>query len=716
MYSTEQQQQLYTLTKELLAGKNLAPPDEMNLLAEVIRYHEWRYYVLDNPVLSDFEYDQLFLRLKTLEDFYPHWKRADSPTQRVSDDLTNTFDTAQHLTPMLSLENSYNLDDLEDFDRRLKDTADLPPDLPIQYVVEPKFDGGTIALVYENDQLVRAATRGNGVAGEDITSNARTFRSVPLQAAFSALGIAKVELRGEALTSIANFKKMNAQRQAAGLTLFANARNAATGALRMKDPREAAARHIEVFVYQLGYATDKDGNNCLHLFDTHYKAIQMLQSMGFKVPQKELKLCDNIAEVHAFCDHWQQQRDQYAYEIDGMVVKANSRDLQEKVGYTSHHPRWAIAFKFKARQATSKLLDVEFQVGKTGAVTPVAKIEPVQLAGVTVQSISLHNEEFIRSKDLRINDQVLVERAGDVIPYIVKSFDDLRNGSEQLIQFPTHCPSCATPLVRQVGEAAWKCDNTAACSAQLVQRLIHHVSKDAMDIEGMGEKQIEKFYELGWLKNIADLYRLDYQKIALLDGFGQKSADNLQKSIEKAKKQPLGRLIHSFSIPLVGKTVSKTFAAAFTDIRLIGNATVEQLMTLKDIGPKVADNVKTFFTNPQNIALLNELDQLGVNLLQLDDDLKPASAETGPLAGKTILFTGSFATLNRDEAEATAAAAGAKIASGVTSKLNILVVGEKAGSKLAKAQALGTVQILDEQGFYELLNPPPITPSDDEVL
>jgi DNA ligase (NAD+) len=471
MYSTEQQQQLYTLTKELLAGKNLAPPDEMNLLAEVIRYHEWRYYVLDNPVLSDFEYDQLFLRLKTLEDFYPHWKRADSPTQRVSDDLTNTFDTAQHLTPMLSLENSYNLDDLEDFDRRLKDTADLPPDLPIQYVVEPKFDGGTIALVYENDQLVRAATRGNGVAGEDITSNARTFRSVPLQAAFSALGIAKVELRGEALTSIANFKKMNAQRQAAGLTLFANARNAATGALRMKDPREAAARHIEVFVYQLGYATDKDGNNCLHLFDTHYKAIQMLQSMGFKVPQKELKLCDNIAEVHAFCDHWQQQRDQYAYEIDGMVVKANSRDLQEKVGYTSHHPRWAIAFKFKARQATSKLLDVEFQVGKTGAVTPVAKIEPVQLAGVTVQSISLHNEEFIRSKDLRINDQVLVERAGDVIPYIVKSFDDLRNGSEQLIQFPTHCPSCATPLVRQVGEAAWKCDNTAACSAQLVQRL-----------------------------------------------------------------------------------------------------------------------------------------------------------------------------------------------------------------------------------------------------
>jgi DNA ligase (NAD+) len=718
MYTPEAQRALYDLSKTLLYTPQAdlfseTTAERAENLRSVIRYHEWRYYVQNDPVISDFEYDQLYKQLEALERLHPELVVPDSPTQRVSPDLTEDMDQVAHLTAMLSLDNSYDATDLTDFDTSVKKLAGLPKDADVAYAVEPKFDGGTIALVYENDRLTRAATRGNGAVGEEITANIRTLRSIPLQAAFSRYGIAKVELRGEALIRKDVFEKINARRQADGEPLFANPRNAATGGLRMKDPKEAAGRGLEAFIYQLGYAADADGNNLLGKFPTHEDSLALLEALGFKVPTgstpsnpgegpglPERRVCLNIAEVIAFCDAWQTYRDTYPYEIDGMVIKVNSLEIQAKCGFTAHHPRWAIAFKFKAKQATTRLRDVEFQVGKTGAVTPVAKLEPVQLAGVTVQNVSLHNEEFIRSKDIRIGDQVLVERAGDVIPYIVKAMEDLRNGSERPVEYPTHCPVCNSLLVKPEDEAIWRCEN-AECEAQVVQRMIFHTSKHAMDIEGMGESTIERFYKLGWLHSIADIYRLDYAKIAGLEGFGEKSAANLQKAIEKAKRNPIQRLLHSLSVHHLGQKSSKLLAAVVEHVLDLKDWDLERYQEIKDIGPVLARNVFNFFQNEHNLDLLRTMEGLGVNLRQTEEDQRPASAADGPLVGKTILFTGTLTTLSREQAEARAAAAGASISSGVSKNLNILVVGEKAGSKLKKAQALETVEIWTEAEFVE---------------
>lgn len=727
MYTPEAQRALYDLSKTLLYTPQAdlfsdTAAERIEDLCSVIRYHEWRYYVQNDPVISDFEYDQLYKQLEQLERQHPELVAPDSPTQRVSPDLIEEMNQVAHLTAMLSLDNSYDAADLTDFDTSVKKLAGLPPDSDVEYAVEPKYDGGTIVLVYENDRLVRAATRGNGMVGDEITTNIRTLRSVPLQAAFSRYGIAKAELRGEAIIRKDVFEKINARRQAAGEPLFANPRNAATGGLRMKDPKEAANRGLEAFVYQLGFATDANGNHVLADFPTHETSLQLLEALGFKVPASpkggeieapplwggwgglvappERRTCPNIAEVIAFCEAWQNHRDNYPYEIDGMVIKVNSLDLQAKCGFTSHHPRWAIAFKFKAKQATTRLRDVEFQVGKTGAVTPVAKLDPVQLAGVTVQNVSLHNEDFIRSKDIRIGDSVLVERAGDVIPYIVKALDDLRDGSERPVEYPTHCPVCRSLLVKPEDEAIWRCEN-AECEAQVLQRMIFHTSKHAMDIEGMGESTIERFYKLGWLHSIADIYRLDYGQIAKLEGFGEKSAANLEKAIEKARQNPIHRLLHSLSIHHLGQKSSKLLAAVVEHVLDLKDWDLERYQEIKDIGPVLAHNVFNFFHNEHNLDLLRSMEALGVNLRQTDEDKRPASAADGPLVGKTILFTGTLANLSREQAEARAAAAGASISSGVSKNLNILVVGEKAGSKLKKAQALGTVEIWTEEEFLE---------------
>ncbi len=714
MYTAEEQRNLYDLSKKLLytpqADLLSEPPAErVEDLARVLRYHEWRYYVGNDPVISDFEYDQLYKQLQTIEEAFPDLVTPDSPTQRVGKDLVENAAQVPHLTPMLSLDNSYDAEDLKDFDTSVKKLCKLEGDADIEYCVEPKYDGGTIALVYENDRLARAATRGNGYVGDEITANIRTLRSVPLQAAFSKKGIAKVELRGEALIRKDIFEKINAARQAAGEAVFANPRNAATGGLRMKDPKEAAERGLEAFLYQLGYAVDKDGNNVLETFKNHDESIHLLESLSFKTPlaktgtQQHLpatKTCRNIAEVIEFCQAWQEFRDEYPYELDGMVVKVNSLELQEKCGATSHHPRWAIAFKFKARQATTRLRDVEYQVGKTGAVTPVAKLEPVALAGVTVQNVSMHNEEFIRAKDIRIGDQVLVERAGDVIPYIVKSLPELRTGAEQAIVYPTHCPVCNSALVKPEDEAIWRCENTA-CEAQVLGRMIFHTSKHAMDIEGLGASTIERFYKLGWLHNIADLYRLDYEKIAQLEGFGEKSAANLKAAVEKAKQNPIHRLLHSLSIHHLGQKGSKLLAAEIEHVLDLKDWDLEKYQTIKDVGPVLAQNVYNFFQTEANIELFRTLESLGVNLRQTDEDKKTDVNLDGPLYGKTILFTGTLSQMTREEAAKLAANAGASLASSVSKHLSILVVGEKAGSKLKKAQALGTVEIWSEGEFLE---------------
>ena len=712
MYSTTQQNEYFNLTKAYLNDRSNVRKQpaqrQLEQLRELIRYHEWRYYVENDPIVSDYEYDLLFKLLQALEAAHPELITPDSPTQRVSDDMTSDFETVQHLRPMLSLANSYNLEDLKEFDKQIKTLLKIEESADIEYVVEPKFDGGSIGLVYENDQLLRAATRGNGQEGDNITNNAKAIKSIPLSAKFSDRGIYQAEVRGEVLMRKDNFEKINKERAEKGLSIFANPRNAATGGLRMKDPREVAERRLDAFIYSLGVANDKDGNDLIaQLFPSHKSSLDFMASLGFKIPIQESKVCKNIAEVNDYCEEWVAKRAEYPYEIDGMVIKVNDRELQARAGHTSHHPRWAIAYKFQAKQATTILEKVEYQVGKIGTITPVAKVTPVTLAGATISSISLHNSDFIEEKDIRIGDKVLIERAGDVIPYIVKSLADLRDGSEQKIVYPEFCPVNDTDqpvrLVRHEGEAAWRCPN-CVCGAQDLQRLIFHVSKDAMDIDGMGESIVKKFFELGWVRTFADIYRLDYEKIAQLEGFGEKSAKNIQNAIEKAKKNPIHRLLYSLSIHHVGKKVSKLLAAEIQSIFDLQKWSIEDLTNIKDIGPIVAENIVEYFSNPENIAVLKEMEELGVNTRQLESDRPIQGLEEGPLVGKTILFTGALQQMSRKEAQQKAEAAGAKNVSGVSKKLDILVVGEKPGSKKKKALEIGTVQILTEEEFLALLS------------
>ena len=704
MYTREEQKKAYEFAKELLSKKL-----DISLLEELrenLIFHEWKYYVQNDPLLSDFEYDQLFKKLQDIEEQNPLLITPDSPTQRVAKDLSPDADPVAHMIPMLSLGNSYNAEDLNEFNQQIIKLINAPEGTEIEYVVEPKFDGGSIALVYENDLLIRSATRGNGTKGEVITANAKAMPSIPLKAMFSEHGFSKVELRGEALIRKDNFKKINEQRAEAGLSLFANPRNAATGGLRMKDANETRKRGLEAFIFQLAFALDANEEPALNKISKHYDSIELLGQLGFKIPQSQKKLCKNIQEVIDFCKSWEAKRDDYEYEIDGMVVKVNDLKLQEKCGSTAHHPRWAIAYKFQAKQATSKLINVEYQVGKVGSITPVAKVEPVQVAGVTVSSISLHNAEFISSKDLRIGDTVVIERAGDVIPYIVKSLEELRDGTEVPITFPTHCPvnhEAQVPLVKEEGESAWRCPN-CTCGLQSLQKIVFHVSKDAMDIDGFGKSYVERFHELGWIKDISDVYTVDYGKMAQLEGFGEKSALNLEAAINKAKKNPIGRLLHSLSIHHLGKKASKLLAQEIHHVMDLKDWDLEKFTEIKDIGPVVAENVMAYFLIEENIEMLLRLESNGVNMIQTEADRPIAVAYDAPFKDKTILFTGSLQKMGRKEAQKLAELNGAKNISAVSSNLNILVVGEKAGSKLKKAQALGTVEVLTEDQFIDLIN------------
>ncbi len=706
MYTTEQKKILYNKAKYFL--HTAAKQDDIDVLKEILRYNEWRYYIENDPILADFEYDLLFKQLQDIENENSDLITPDSPTQRVANDVIGETTTIKHIVPMLSLENSYNAEDLIDFDTQIKKRCNLNADEKITYAVEPKFDGGSIAIYYEDDVLIRAATRGNGVEGEEITMNIKTLASVPLRANFSSLGIKKVELRGEALIKKDTFDKINKLREEEGLILFANPRNAATGGLRTKDANETKRRGLEAFIFQMGYAVNDKNNSVFDKLNTHYGNIELLGKLGFKIPIKEKKLCLGIDEVIEFSNYWQEHRDDYQYEIDGMVVKVNDYAMQEICGSTAHHPRWAIAFKFKAKQATSKLIDVEYQVGKIGSITPVAKIQPVALAGVTVSSISLHNEDFIKSKDLRLGDTVLVERAGDVIPYIVKSMVDMRDGSETVIQFPVNCPknppsNPSVSLVKEEGESAWRCPN-CICGAQDLQKIIFHVSKEAMDIDGFGKSNVERFFDLGWLKDISDVYNLDFEKIAALEGFGQRSAENLKASIAKASKNPIHKLLHSLSIHHLGKKASKLIAQEIASVFDLQSWDKDRFLMIKDIGPVVAENVSAYFSELKNIEMLKRMEGYGVNMLQTDEDKPLVTASEGPLVGKTILFTGTLTTMGRKEAEELAAKNGARNISAVSSNLNILVAGEKAGSKLTKAKALGTVDILSEEEFIKLIS------------
>ena len=676
-------------------------------LRDILRWHEYRYYVQNDPLISDAEYDVLFKILQKFEQEHPAIITSDSPTQRVGVGLANDFAKVEHLVPMLSLENSYNADDLLDWDRKARELSGLET---IEYCVEPKFDGASISLIYENNLLTRSATRGDGTVGDEITLNTKQIKSVPLSAKFSSYGIEQIEIRGEVLINKKNFKAYNEKLMEEGVPPFANPRNAAAGSLRIKDPTVVSNRNLEVFLYHVSFTTNTEKTTTTSLFPSenssliqqpksHSAMLEMLWELGFRSPKNELKVVKGINGVIKYIAEFEEKREELPYEIDGMVVKVNDLQLQEKLGMTSHHPRWAIAFKFKARQGTSKLLSVEFQVGRTGAVTPVAKIVPVMVGGVTVSSISIHNEEYIKEKDLMLGDTILIERSGDVIPQIVKSFAELRTGDETNIQFPKNCPVCDHELFKPAEEAVWRCINIS-CTAQVVERIIHFVSKDAMDIKSFGEANVRKFYDIGLLKGIPDIYRLDFGKIGQLEGFGKKSIDNLQTAIELSKSQPLHRLIFGLGIRYVGETTAKTLANAVTHLFDFTNFSEEQLIQLEDVGTKVAGSIHRFFKDEVNLLMLQELEGLGISL----KNQKKQVAENDTLAGQTFLFTGSLMKLKRSDAEEMVEQNGGKIVSGVSSKLNYLVVGEEAGSKLEKAKKIQSIKIINEEDFIKMLS------------
>lgn len=694
MYSKDQTRELRQASTDLLKKGGQIGVADIDLLRDVLRFHEYRYYIMNDPLLADVEYDQLFKALQKLESDDPSLLTADSPTQRVARGLTKDFPTVQHLVPMLSLDNSYNAEDLQDFDRKARELTGLDQ---IEYCVEPKFDGGSISLIYENDLLVRGATRGDGVEGDEVTANVKQIRSIPLSAKFSNYGIQQAEIRGEVLINKDNFRQYNEKLMEEGLPPLANPRNAAAGTLRIKDPAEAGKRNLEAFVYHISYYTMQKGKPVPTELQQHSGSLSLLWDLGFRSPEKEKRIFKGIDKVIAWCNEFEIQRDDLPYEIDGMVIKVNDFALQDKMGMTSHHPRWAIAYKFKARQATTRLLTVEYQVGRTGAVTPVAKLEPVAVGGVTVSSISIHNEEYIKEKDLMEGDMVLIERAGDVIPQIVKSLPDSRKGTEKKIIFPKTCPVCKSQLFKEEEEAVWRCINIE-CPAQVVERIIHFVSKDAMDIRGFGDANVRKFYELGLLHDIPGVYKLDFGKISGMEGFGQKSINNLQQAIQQSKTQPLHRLIYALGIRFVGETTAKTLAQAISHLLELKDYSLEALQNLEDVGPKVGGSIHHFFSNKNNIAMLKELEGLG---LQLKNEKKQLTA-TGNLTGQSFLFTGTLPTLKRSEAEAIVEANGGIILGGVSAKLNYLVVGADAGSKLDKAKKLNSVKIITEEEFLQM--------------
>jgi DNA ligase (NAD+) len=708
MYAAQEIKQLQESTNYFLQQQTIHLKD-IEHLRDILRFHEYRYYVLDEPLISDYEYDTLYKQLEQLEKENPDSITSDSPTQRVGSSLNQSFPTVQHLVPMLSLDNSYNADDLIDFDRKARELAALST---IEYCIEPKFDGASISLIYDNDQLVRGATRGDGVEGEDVTTNIKQVRSIPLSAPFSKYGIQNIEIRGEVIMTKASFKKYNDALAEQGQGALANPRNAASGSLRIKDPRLVAKRNLEAFLYHVSYYTMKDGTQFSvdgvpgdhpahirkNLLASHSGTLELLWNCGFRSPDREKMVVKGIDEVIKHVHDFEEMRDTLPYEIDGMVIKVNDIELQDKMGMTTHHPRWAMAFKFKARQATTQLKGVEFQVGRTGAVTPVAKLNPVHIGGVTVSSISVHNEDYIKEKDLKIGDHVLIERAGDVIPQIVKSLPELRDGDEKTIVFPKHCPVCNSELYREAGEAVWRCINIE-CPAQVVERIIHFVSKDAMDIKTFGAANVEKFYELGLLQDVPGIYTLNFDAISHLEGFGKKSIENLKNAIEASKQQPLHRLVYALGIRYVGETTAKTLANAVENLMDFTTMSEEELQQLEDIGVKVAQSIYKFFHNKQNLEMLEQLKELGLQF----KNVKKESGAANTLQGQTFLFTGTLNKLKRDDAEALVEKNGGKIVGGVSSKLNYLVVGEDAGSKLEKAKKINTVKIISEDQFLQLI-------------
>lgn len=643
---------------------------------EALFYLNQKYYIDSEKVISDNEYDLLFKKVEKFESQNPQLIIPNSPTQKVASGIKTELATVAHLVPMLSLSNSYNAEDLLDFDASIqKELGEEPYD----YYVEPKFDGSSISLVYENNKLVRAATRGDGERGEEITENAKQVKHILHRADFASYHIKKIELRGEVVIEKNRFEAMNAQREDAGLAIFQNPRNTASGSLRLKDAGEVKSRNLEAFIYNVGYITFE--NEAASKFEkTQSENIELLHTLGFQSASGIGKRCATIQEVIDFCNEWETKRPSYPYEIDGMVVKLNRISQQMNLGTTSHHPKWAIAYKFKAIEKPTTLLEIDFQVGRTGIVTPVAKVEPVNVGGVTVRSISLHNEDNINSKDIRIGDTVFIERAGDVIPQITR-VDYSKRLNQIPFEYIKNCPKCQSELIRNEGEAAWRCISDA-CPAQKLEKIIYFVSKDAMNIKGLGKDIVKRFVEEGIIKDLLDIFKLDFERILTLEGWKQQSLENLRNSIAESKNNELYRLIVALGIDNVGNTMSKTLAKKVSHLLEFKNWSLEDFNNLDDIGPKMAQSLYSFFQNSTQIELLMQLEALGVNLKGATQNLE------GKLLGKIIVFTG----FRNPELEVKIEREGGEVANSLSKKTNILIMKEKGSgsSKEKKAIENGT--------------------------
>jgi DNA ligase (NAD+) len=659
----------------------------IGVLRQEIRHHDRKYYVEDNPEISDYEYDQLLKELEALEAQYPDLVTPDSPTQRVAGQPSEEFASVRHRVMMLSLDNTYSSEELRDFDGRIRR---LIPYQKIEYVVELKLDGLGVALIYENGKLTRGATRGDGETGEDVTANLKTIKSIPLVLEDIGVNIPFMEVRGEVYMRKRFFQELNRQREENGETVFANPRNASAGSVRLLDPRITASRPLDIFMYNVSYIEGMS-------FSTHLESLESLKKMGFKV-NPHTKKFDSIDRVIEYCVEWTEKRDSIDYEIDGMVIKVNSLAQQTELGSTTKSPRWAISYKFPARQATTKIEDIIIQVGRTGSLTPVAVFPPTPLSGITITRATLHNEDEIRRKDIRIGDTVLIERAGDVIPAVVEVIKDKRTGEEKEFIMPDKCPVCNSHVYRPEGEAVTRCTNSA-CSAQIKEKLHHFASRNAMNIDGLGPAIIDQLVNKEMVRTYADLYFLKKEQVSALERMGDKSAQNLIDEIEKSKENNLARLIFALGIRHIGVRAGEILADHYHSIDALAQAKVEELTEIYEIGPKVAESIFQFFQQEGNKQMIERLREAGVKM----SEFAPIIAGERRLESKTFVLTGALSTMTREEASEAIKNAGGKVTSSVSNKTDYVVVGDSPGSKYDRAVKLG-ITILNEDEFKKLIS------------
>ena len=657
---------------------------EVERLRREIEHHNHRYYVLDDPAITDAEYDELFRQLEALERAHPNLVTDDSPTQRVGAAPASGFETVEHRAQMLSLQNTTTREEVEEFDARIRRFLGRDD---IVYAGEPKMDGVAVELVYENGVLTVGSTRGDGVTGENVTVNIRTIKSVPLRLRASDRRVPKLlEVRGEVYLPIKAFRAVNREREEAGLPVFANPRNSTAGSLKQLDSRVTASRPLELVCHGVGTVEGAT-------FATHAELLAAFGEWGLR-PVPQSRVLPTVDDIARYYDELAAKRDDLPFEIDGAVIKLNDLGLQRRLGQVSRSPRWAVAWKFKPRQATTKVLNIFPSVGRTGVLTPAAEMEPVAVGGVTVRNASLHNMDEVERKDVRIGDTVLIERAGDVIPYVVKVLTERRTGDEMRFEMPAHCPVCGAQVVRPEDEVAYRCTG-ADCPAQLKQRLQFFAHRGAMDIQGLGEKLVEQLVDKGLVKHLPDVYALDLQTLVDLERMGEKSATNLRAQIERSKKTSLPRLLTALGIRQVGEATAKALAEHFGTLDAVLEASLEALQEVRDVGPEVAASIRQFFDEPQNQKLVSRLREAGV-------DPAPVVRRHGPLEGKKFVLTGGLASMTRPEAQRRIEALGGRVVTSVSKETDFVVVGADAGSKLKKAEKLGVAR-LDEDEFVRML-------------